>query len=194
LFYKKYKKFYLNKFIPITEYEKENRQINKKISLIIECASIVVIPFVFRVLTKTFSIIKNKPQTVITKENFWSEYFNSSFNFLGLAFLGLFIGSNYGNIVIFSNTDYLRYRLFYEKSIGYVRKEGDFYDDYPFAHREKYLLNDFEVKRNNSYIKRGKPLKAEPVTQQISQDKIKIDNFQVNNSMFNTYRFENEKN
>jgi hypothetical protein len=194
LFYKKYKKFYLNKFIPITEYEKENRQINKKISLIIECACIVVIPFVFRVLTKTVSIIKNKPQTAITKENFWSEFFHITFNFLGLAFLGLFIGSYYGNIVIFSNTDYLRYRLYYEKSIGYVRKEGYFYDDYPFAHREKYLLNDFEVKRNNNYIKRAKPLKAEPVTQQSSEDKIKIDNFEVNNSMFNTYRFENEKN
>ncbi len=153
----------------------------------------ILLPLCFKTITKTYLAIRNKSQIVITKENFLTEYFNEILVYLGGAFFGFFIGRNFAaNNMIFFNTDYLRYRLFYEKSIGYVRTEGLLLNEYPFAHKEKYLLNDLEVLEKNKLFAK-KNLIMDPDTQKTSQGKIKLDNLEVNNFSFNTYSFEIEK-
>lgn len=76
---------------------------------------------------------------------------NASFILIGYALsyvIGLF--------VIYSETDYLRLRLFYEAKHGIKRESNkELYRDYPYAHKESYLLSDHEL----TNIKKFKSIK-----------------------------------
>jgi hypothetical protein len=101
-------------------------------------------------------------------------------NYLPTDFTSLFIKSfSYGLVgfiiahcvslkFVFDHTEYIRLRMFYEKSIGFDRNEVlEKYEEYPFAHKVDYLFTDLEVRnkiaksKNNSKTKYGEDMNLE---------------------------------
>lgn len=75
--------------------------------------------------------------------NFFS-LFTKSFAY---GLVGFFITHLIGLTIVFSHTEYVRLRLFYEKSINFDRNSvKEKYEDYPFAHKASYLYNDLEIR------------------------------------------------
>ncbi len=141
-------KFYRTKFIPITIYEEQDR--NRTLKRF-EYARVLGYSIAFLTANNI-----NKIKSAVFQRNMMPTNFLSLFTKgFGYGLVGFFIAHCISLTILFSHTDYIRLRLYYEKSIQFDRKNvKDKYEDYPFAHKANYLYNDLEVRNK---IKKKKP-------------------------------------
>jgi len=145
VFYKKYFKFYKNKFIPITKFEESDR-----VRKLRNFESLRIFSFAFGCLAlnsflKLKNVLNTKETVVYTtiKSRNMRENLTQTLSF---GLLGFIIGHCFGLKLTYDQTEYVRLRAFYEKSINYERTQGTLFADYPFADRAPYLKSDLAVK------------------------------------------------
>jgi hypothetical protein len=159
IFYKKYFKFYKNNFVPITKHEQKDREYKLRNFEILRIFSFCLGALFLNTFKKLRITLKMDPlkTTASLKSRTLAENLFTTFSSGALGFL---VGHCFGLKFLFDQTEYIRLRYYYEKSIGFERKPSNkLEEDYPFANKVPYLKNDIEVKHKFTTSDRRKDVK-----------------------------------
>lgn len=146
IFYKKFFKFYKQNFVPITKHEEKDRKYKLRNFEILRIFSFCMGALFLNTFKKLRITMKMDPlkTTTSVKSRTITENLVSTFSSGSVGFL---IGHCFGLKFLYDQTEYIRLRYYYEKSIGFERIANDkLQEDYPFANKVPYLKNDIEVK------------------------------------------------